>query len=518
MISLTISKVSGSLAMLCVYVWSKGKDVFYHQSAHVALNSIANFQEYSTMELRLVFAFCFALLISSFSFAENSSDLSGSFSLDNGMKVIVVHDDQSPVIALAIFYRAGSIDEVNGVTGIAHACEHMMFRGTTTYPGQQFINKLKMIGALYNAGTDRDLTVYYEKVNHSDLGYVLSLEADRMRNAILSKDDFDRERQIVIEERRLRLEDNPKALLDVQLNATAFVTSPYHNPVIGWRADLYEMTIDDIRQWYSTWYAPNNSILVLVGDITLQDARALVSSYFSGIKHTELPVRRSRPEIQQSGARYFVLDLPTTFHMMSMAWVVPVWTVGVPVTDPVALQVLGYILGGYPGARLNTLLIKKKKLLESLSVDYVPIGRGPGLFKISLVAKEGSQMALIRKLVLSVIRDIQTNGPTDKEISSAKRSLYAEYVFDQDSLSNRAFDIGYFAISGRDLAARDEFYNSFQNVKKEDVQRLAVKFFKRSLMVCGELRPSMNPDLVKQNNVDTKGELPTNFSETVVST
>ncbi|WP_092483679.1 M16 family metallopeptidase [Candidatus Ichthyocystis hellenicum] len=452
------------------------------------------------VKLRLVVVFFWAMLINSFLFAEDLSNLSGSFSLSNGMTVTVVHDNQSPVVSVALFYRAGSIDEVGGVTGVAHACEHMMFRGTSTYPRLEFVNRLKKVGAIYNAGTDRDLTVYYEKINRSDLGYVLSLEADRMRNATLDKDAFDKELQVVIEERRLRVDDNPKELFDLQSYATAFLTSPYRNPVIGWRADLDEMTIDDVRHWYYQWYVPNNALLVLVGDVTLQEARSLVEASFSGISRKDLPVRKSRPELPQLGARYFVLELPVTFSMVSLAWQVPSWKVGVPLVDTVALQVLDYILGGYSGARLNKELIKRRKLVEHLSIDYSPISRGPGLFKISLISRDGAKLSTIRRLVWSIINDIKTNGPTDEEVYSARRSLYARHVFDQDSLSNQSFDIGYFAMSGWDLAAREKFYQAFQDIKKEDIQRVARKFFQQSSMTCGELKPAPNRDLYKYKN------------------
>lgn len=458
------------------------------------------------IKLKLMAVFFGSMLINSFLFAEDLSSLSGSFSLSNGMMVTVVHDNQSPVVSVALFYRAGSIDEVGGVTGVAHACEHMMFRGTHTYPGLQFVNHLKKVGAIYNAGTDRDLTVYYEKINRSDLGYVLSLEADRMRNATLDKDDFDKERQVVIEERRLRVDDNSKELFDLQSYATAFLTSPYRNPVIGWRADLDEMTIDDVQHWYNEWYVPNNALLVLVGAVTVQEARSLVEASFADIPRKDLPVRKSQPELPQRGARYFVLELPVTFSMVSLAWPVPSWKVGVPLIDTVALQVLDYILGGYSGARLNKELIKRRKLVEYLSIDYSPVSRGPGLFKISLVARDGAQLSTIRRVVWSLISDIQTQGPTEDEVYSAKRSLYARHIFDQDSLSNQSFDIGYFAMSGWNLAARDKFYKSFQEVKKEDVQRVAKKFFQRFSMTCGELRPVLNRDTSKHSSESTPSD------------
>jgi len=205
------------------------------------------------------------------------------YQLKNGMRVIFRRDTRSPTVAQMVWYRAGSIDEFNGTTGVAHALEHMMFKGTKTVKPGDFSRQVAALGGQENAFTSNDYTAYFQQVGKSHLPTIMRLEADRMTNLLLSKTEFDKEIQVVMEERRLRTEDQASALLYEQLLATAFVTSPRRVQPIGWMDDLKAMNYLDVQQWYQRWYAPNNAVLVIAGDAQPEQVYALAEKYFGGI-------------------------------------------------------------------------------------------------------------------------------------------------------------------------------------------------------------------------------------------
>ena len=209
--------------------------------------------------------------------------------LANGLRVIVKEDHRAPTVVSMVWYKAGSIDEVNGTTGVAHVLEHMMFKGTTAVPGGEFSKIVAAAGGRENAFTGKDATGYHEQLHKSQLPLAFRLEADRMANLVLSKEEFEKEIKVVMEERRLRTEDRPQALLNEQLMATAFIAHPYHAPVVGWMSDLESMTYLDAKRWYEHWYAPNNAIVVVAGDVDPKAVFALADKYFGAIKSKILP-------------------------------------------------------------------------------------------------------------------------------------------------------------------------------------------------------------------------------------
>ncbi len=243
--------------------------------------------------------------------------------LGNGMRVIVKEDNRAPVVVSMVWYQAGSMDEVNGRTGVAHVLEHMMFKGTKNVPNGEFNKLVAAAGGRDNAFTNRDYTAYFQQVQKSELPLMFRLEADRMANLNLTDEEFAKEIKVVMEERRLRTDDKARALLYEQLLATTYSAHPYRTPVIGWMNDLENMKAEDARQWYQNWYAPNNAILVVVGDVRAQDVFKLAEQYFGPIKARPLPARKPQDEPAQRGERRLTVKAPAELPHLVMAYHVP---------------------------------------------------------------------------------------------------------------------------------------------------------------------------------------------------
>ncbi|MBU2408761.1 MAG: insulinase family protein, partial [Gammaproteobacteria bacterium] len=245
------------------------------------------------------------------------------FTLSNGMTLIVKPDRRAPTAVQMLWVRVGSIDEVDGTSGVAHALEHMMFKGTKTLKPGEFSRRVAALGGRENAFTTRDYTGYYQQIPADHLEQVMRLEADRFANNQWADDEFKREIQVVKEERRLRTEDQPRALLGEQQNAAVFVASPYHRPVVGWMSDLDAMTADDARDFYRRWYVPANAAVVIAGDVDVQAVRALAEKYYGSIASRPVPARKPRTEPPQRGIRRIEFKAPAEQSYVSLAFRAP---------------------------------------------------------------------------------------------------------------------------------------------------------------------------------------------------
>ncbi len=240
--------------------------------------------------------------------------------LSNGLKVVVQQDHRSPVLVSQVWYRAGSMDEVNGNTGVAHALEHMMFKGTKKVPAGQFSRIIAAAGGKDNAFTSRDYTVFFQQLDKSRLDLAMKLESDRMQNLQITDAEFAKEIRVVKEERRWRTDDKPQAVVGEQFNAIAYQEHPYGRPVIGWMNDLEQMTAEDARNWYHTWYAPNNATLVVVGDVDPKQVFAMAEKYFGPLKAHKLPVRKNQIEPEQKGERRIIVKVPAKLPYLLMGY------------------------------------------------------------------------------------------------------------------------------------------------------------------------------------------------------
>ena len=308
----------------------------------------------------------------------------------NGLKIIVREDHRSPVVVSQVWYRAGSLDEVNGKTGVAHVLEHMMFKGTKKIKAGEFSRLIAKAGGKENAFTGTDYTCYFQQLEKSNLELSFKLEADRMQNLNLSKDEFDKEIKVVMEERRWRTEDKPTSQVKEQFESTVFKSHPYSRPVVGWMNDLENMTVEDAREWYKNWYTPNNATLVVVGDIYAKDVLNLAKKYFEKIPARNIPERKPQVEPKQNGERRSYIKAPSELSYLLMGYPVPTlndrngsdsnsW-------EPYALEVLSNILAGNSSSRLNQNIVRNQHLAVSVSAGYDSTARG----RISVFELEGT--------------------------------------------------------------------------------------------------------------------------------
>jgi zinc protease len=409
--------------------------------------------------------------------------------LDNGLKVIVKTDTRAPVVVSQLWYRAGSMDESYGVTGVAHVLEHMMFKGTQAVPAGEFSRLIAAAGGRENAFTSRDHTVYHQTLQADRLDLAFRLEADRMANLALSPEEFAKEIQVVMEERRLRTEDNPHALLYEALMAIAYPTHPYRHPVIGWMDDLRHMRVEDARDWYRRWYAPNNATLVVVGDVQPEAVFALAQRHFGAIASRALPERRPHDEVEPRGMRQVTVKAPASLPAVYLAWPVPRLKDPAHDWEPYALEILEGVLDGHASARLSRALVKEQRVAVGVGAGYDPVSRGPALFLVSATAAEGKPLDLVVDALRGEIGRIQREGVEERELERAKAQVVASQVFEQDSLFAQAMQIGRWESAGlghRNQALRIE---RLRQVSAQQVQEVARRYLTDDRLSLARLEP-----------------------------
>lgn len=411
------------------------------------------------------------------------------YRLANGLKVVVKEDPRAPVAVSQIWYRVGSMDEVNGTTGVAHVLEHMMFKGTRKVPAGQFSKIIAEAGGRENAFTNRDSTTYFEQLQVGQLPLAFRLEADRMANLALTEREFSKEIKVVMEERRMRTDDDPQALVDEQLNAVAFEAHPYHHPVIGWMNDLENMRVEDARAWYQHWYAPNNATLVVVGDVKHDAVFRLAQQYFGALKPRVLPLRKEQKEPLQRGIRRVAVKAPAKQPYLMMAYRTPVLRDVAGDWEPYALKILAGVLDGYSAARLNQSLVRESRLANDVGAGYDEISRGPGLFIIEGTPSEGKSVADLEQGIRNEIARLQRDGVSDEELQRVKAQVVAAQVYQRDSMFYQGMLIGNLEISG--LSWRDEktLLEKLKDVTADQVKEVANKYLHNDGLTVATLDP-----------------------------
>ncbi len=409
--------------------------------------------------------------------------------LKNGLKVIVREDRRAPVIVQQIWYRAGSMDENIGTTGIAHVFEHMMFKGTKSVPTGQFSKRIAAAGGRENAFTSSDYTAYFQQLHKSKLRLAMQLESDRMRNLQLSKNEFGKEVQVVMEERRMRTDDEPRALLYEQLMATVYLSHPYRNPVIGWMNDLQALRVSDAQTWYSNWYAPNNAVLVIAGDVNAKEVFALAQRYYGVIPSRTLPSRRNISDPTQVGVKRIVVKAPAQLPNILMAYHAP--TLRDPETEwkPYALQMLAGVLDGNESARLNKALVREQQLASSVGVSYDAISRGPSQFLLEGTPSEGKTVADLEAGLRAQIALLVSDGVSEEELKRVKAQVTASEVYKLDSLFYQAMQIGQLESSGMGHLAIPLMLKKLQAVTAQQVQDVAREFIQDDQLTVAVLDP-----------------------------
>ena len=412
------------------------------------------------------------------------------FMLSNGMKVIVKEDHRAPTVAHMVWYKAGSIDEVNGKTGVAHVLEHMMFKGTKKLKPGDFSKQVAAVGGRDNAFTSKDYTAYFQQIEKSHLEKMMALESDRMANLQIREDEFAKEIQVVMEERRLRTDDQASAIVYEQLVAAAFINSPYRNPIIGWMDDLKNMTYQDALEWYQDWYAPNNAVLVVSGDVEPNEVHVLAQKYYGAIPAKKIKDRKPQQEIPQIGARRIQVKAPAENSDITFAWKVPkVESADIKLIDPYALSVLAGVLDGHANSRLNRKLVRDLRLADSVDASYGMTGRGPQLFGISASPAKGKTIADIEKYVRLILSEIRQSGVTDAELNRVKSQLLSSQIYKRDSIFAQAMEIGMSEMNGISWKYLDEILFNIQAVTSSDIQKVVEKYFIDDALTVAILEP-----------------------------
>lgn len=424
------------------------------------------------------------------------------FQLSNGLKLIVREDHRAPTVAHMVWYRAGSMDEINGRTGVAHVLEHMMFKGTDKVKSGEFSRLVAAVGGRENAFTSRDYTAYFQQVEKSKLDEVIKLEADRMSNLNFDDAEFLKEIQVVMEERRLRTEDNPSSILNESLMATAYMSSPYRHPVVGWMNDLQNMKASDARDWYRAWYKPNNATVVITGDVDAKKVLAIVEKYYGAVAAQELPARKPQVEPTQKGMKQVQVKAAADSAQLAMAWKVPRLEPGkLDDPEPYALELLTAVLDGYDNARLNRVLVKQEKVVNDVGVGYDMISRGPELFLISATMAKGKTVAQAEASIRKALDELKQKGILESELKRIKVRILSDQIYKRDSIFGQAMEIGTTEMAGFSWRDIDYMLEKMQTITPGQVQAVAKKYLIDEGLTIGVLDPQ-----ARQSQVSKEGK------------
>ena len=421
------------------------------------------------------------------------------FTLANGMTLIVRPDRRAPTVVQMLWVRAGSMDEVDGTSGVAHVLEHMMFKGTPDLAPGEFSRRVAAMGGVDNAFTSRDATAYHQQVPARRLETAMQLEADRFARNQWPDEEFRREIEVIKEERRQRVEESPRARMFEALTAAVYQASPYRRPVIGWMNDIEAMTPDDARAFYRRWYVPANAALVIAGDVDVAQVRALAEKHFGAIPAgAAVPMRKPREEPEQAGPRRIEYRAVADQALVALAYKVPQWR-GADVDndtdrDALALTVLSAVLDGYDGARLDRALVQGvgtggKRIADSAGSSYGLMGRGPQLFMLSAVPARGVTPEMASAALKAEVARIAREGVQPAELQRVKTQWTAGEIYKLDSVANQARELGSYWINGMPLDTGERLIARLRGVTAEQVQSVAQRYFGDDQLTTGVLVP-----------------------------
>lgn len=415
--------------------------------------------------------------------------------LANGLKVIVKEDHRAPVAMHMVWYRVGAMDEHDGTTGIAHLLEHLMFKGTKKLKPGEFNAIVAQAGGNDNAFTNQDYTAYFQRVPAAALPRMMELEADRMKNLVIDDQEFARELKVVMEERRLRTDDQPQAQLHEQLMAATFIAHPYRRPVIGWMNDLEHMRPQDARDWYRHWYAPNNAYVVVVGDVDHRRVFALANKLYGGMKPVQLPVRKVTAEPPQTGERRIVVKAPAELPQLAMAWKVPKLVDVENDREPYALEVLAGILDGHAASRLPRSLVRGTRMAVEVGAYYDSTARGETVFMLGGTPAKGHSVQELESALRAEIRRIADEGVSAEELERIKTLTVASETYKLDSTYVQAMEIGRVEAAGFRWQDADRMLQKLRSVTADEVQAVARKYFGADTVTVAVLDPQpVDPD------------------------
>ncbi|MBA3060869.1 MAG: insulinase family protein [Nitrospirae bacterium] len=406
------------------------------------------------------------------------------YKLDNGLKVLVIEDHKAPLTTFQIWYRVGSRDEPAGKSGISHLLEHMMFKGTPKYSSKAFSKMVKRKGGVDNAFTTKDYTMYYQTLASDRIDISIELEADRMQNLILDPKEVIAERNVVMEERRMRYDDDPQNSLYEEVIAAAFKSHSYHWPVIGWMSDISSIERSDLLSHYRAYYSPDNAVIAVSGDVQADEIIKKIKASFGSIPPASSRTVVTSKETEQKGERRISLkreaELPyiiTVYHTPSF-----------PHPDSYALEVLGMILSGGKSSRLYRSIVYEKKLAIGASADYSGFNKDPYLFLFDATAAPGKDIKDVENALYAEIEKIKKELPSEREVQKAKNQIEASFVMGQDSIYYQAQIAGMFEMLGS-WNLKEQYLENIRKTTPEDVSRVAKKYLHEDNRTVGILIP-----------------------------
>ena len=423
------------------------------------------------------------------------------FTLSNGLTVIVKPDPRAPTAVNMLWVKVGSMDEVDGTSGIAHMLEHMMFKGTPTLGVGEFSRRVAALGGRENAFTTRDTTAYHQQIPSNKLDDMMRLEADRFANNQWADEEFLKERQVVTEERRMRIEDNPRSQMGEAMSAAMYMASPYRRPVIGWMSDIAAYTPEDARDFYKRWYVPGNAAVVVAGDVDPAEVKRLAEKHFGAIPARAVPTRKPQVEPQQMGLRRIDFKAPAEQAVVALAFQVP----GLQSLDPaaptratddeaLALTVLAAVLDGYSGARLERALTQgPDRLADGAGASNSLISRGPKVFYLQGVPAAGKTAAQVEAALRAEVARIAKDGVSESELARVKTQWMASEVYKRDSVMGQAQELGSNWVQGFPLDASERTIARLKGVTAAQVQAVAAKYFGDDQLTVGTLVPQPKP-------------------------
>lgn len=437
--------------------------------------------------MQLFGVFLIALLCLAPAMAQAKTFNADTFTLENGLQVVVIENHRAPVVTHMVWYKFGAADEKQGESGVAHFLEHLLFKGTTKVPDGQFSTSVKKMGGVDNAFTSHDYTAYYQNVPRAHLAKVMEMEADRMNNLLLREEQIAAEREVIIEERRQRIDNTPQAKFQEQLMSALFVNHPYSTPIIGWLHEMKELTRDEVLSYYNTWYAPNNAILVVSGDVTAAELKPLAEKYYGPLPVREVP-RRDRPRPAPIVAEHQIIMQDAR--------------IGQPVTmknyrvphGSEAMEVLSQILGGTSTSRLYRALVIDQKIAVNAGADYDAIAMDDTTFAIYASPAPGSNIQQVQASIDKEIRLLLEKGVTLEELNAAKNRLEASFTYYRDSLQGPATLFGRVLASGMNIDWVENRVDRIRKLTIDDVNdAIDAVFASSDLPVTGVMLPQIKP-------------------------
>jgi zinc protease len=422
----------------------------------------------------------------------NAAARVAEYKLANGMQVVVVPDNRAPVVTHMVWYRVGAADEPPGVSGIAHFLEHLMFKATEKIPSGEFSKIVSRLGGQDNAFTGHDATAYFQRVAKDRLRQVMTMEADRMINLRLAEQEVLTERNVIIEERRSRIENSPPAILDEQMSAALYQNHPYGIPVIGWMHEMAKLSQRDALTFYKRFYAPNNAILVVSGDVSPDEVHALAKEIYGPLKPSEAIGPRQRPGEPEHRAprRVDYADPRAGKPSVHRYYYAPSYQTA-PENDAEALELLMKIVATGTTSRLYQKLVAEQKIASSAGGWYSGSGLDSGKISVYAVSADGVALDKLEAAIDTVLEDVKANGVTPEELQRAQKAYIAEYIYESDNQASLARRYGWGLVVGRTIAQIDEWPARIAKVTRAEVQAAARKYLDVKKSVTGTLRPEM---------------------------